>query len=36
MIPPPMHENFRYQNFFETQKGSLTNFFGTVRQEIFN
>ena len=34
--PPPMHGNFRYQNFFETQKGSPTNFFGTVRQKIFD
>ena len=29
-----MHEKFRYQNFFETQKGSPTNFFGTLRQKI--
>ena len=28
-----MHEIFHYQNFFETQKGSPTNFFGTVRQK---
>ena len=34
--PPPMHGNFPYQNFFETRKGFPTNFFGTVRQKIFN
>ena len=34
--PPPMHENFRYQNSFETQKCSPTNFVGTVRQKSFN
>ena len=28
-----MHENFRNQFFSETQKGSPTNFIGTVRQE---
>ena len=32
---PPMHENFRYQNSFETQKGSPTKFIGTVRQKFF-
>ena len=31
---PLMHKNFRYQKFSETQKGSSTKFFGTVRQEI--
>ena len=35
-LPPPMHENFRNQIFFETQKGPLTKFFGTVRQKIFD
>ena len=30
--PPPMHETFHHQTFFETQKGSTTRFFGTVRQ----
>ena len=32
--PPPMHENFRYKSVFETQKGSPTKFFGTVRQKF--
>ena len=27
---------FRYQKFSEKQKGSSTNFFGTLRQKIFN
>ena len=27
---------FRYQKFSETQKGSSTKFFGTVRQKFFN
>ena len=31
--PSAIHENFRYQNFFETLKGSPTKFFGTVRQK---
>ena len=34
-FPPPLLENFRYQNSFETQKCS-TNFIGTVRQKFFN
>ena len=34
-LPPPMHENFGYKNFFETQKGSHTKFFGTVRQKFW-
>ena len=29
-----MHESFRYENVSETQKGSPTEFFGTVRQKI--
>ena len=29
-------ETFRYQNSFETQKGSPMNFIGTVRQRFFN
>ena len=32
--PPPMQEKFQNQNFFQTQKGSPTNFFGTLRQYI--
>ena len=35
-LPPPLLETFRYQNSFETQKGSPTNFIGTVRQRFFN
>ena len=31
---PPMHQNFWYQNFFEAQKGSPAQFFGTVRQNF--
>ena len=31
-----MHENFGNLNFFEKQKGFLTNLFGTVRQKNFN
>ena len=34
-FPPPLLENFRYENSFETQKCS-TNFIGTVRQKFFN
>ena len=36
--PPPslIHKFFRYQKFCETQKGSPTNFFGTVRQNNFD
>ena len=34
--PPPLLERFRYQNSFEAQKGSSTNFIGTVRQKFFN
>ena len=34
--PPPMHEKFRYWNSLETQKGSSTNFIGTVRQKFYN
>ena len=34
-FPPLLPEKCRYQNSFETQKGSLTKFFGTVRQRIF-
>ena len=36
VIPPPpllMHENFRYQTFSETRKGSCTKCFGTIRQK---
>ena len=33
---PLIHKFFRYQKFCETQKGSPTKFFGTVRQQIFN
>ena len=33
---PPLLENFRYQNSFETQKCSPMNFIGTVRQKFFN
>ena len=35
-FPPPLLKTFRYQNSFETQKGSPTNFIGTVRQRFFN
>ena len=35
-LPPSLLENFRYQNSFETQKGSPTNFIGTVRQRFVN
>ena len=35
-FPPPLLENFRYQNSFETQKCFPTNFIGTVRQKFFN
>ena len=31
---PPIHKIFRYQNLSETQKGSSTMFFGTVRLKI--
>ena len=31
-----MHEEFRYQDFFETRKGSLTKFFGTLSQNTFD
>ena len=38
--PPPhsplIHKIFRYQKFCETQKGSSTKWFGTVRQKIFD
>ena len=38
VTPPPstplIHKIFRYQEFSETQKGSPTKFFGTVRQKI--
>ena len=33
---PLIHKFFRYQKFCETQKGSPTKIFGTVRQQIFN
>ena len=33
-LPPPLLENFRYQNSFETQKCSSTIFIGTVRKKI--
>ena len=40
VTPPPstllIHKIFRCQKFSETQKGSPTNFFGTVRQQIFD
>ena len=38
VIPAPslIPNIFRYQRFSETQKGSSTNFFGTVRQKFFN
>ena len=35
-FPPPLLEKIRYQNFFETQKGSPTKFIGTLRQRFFN
>ena len=35
-LPPSLLETFRYQNSFETQKGSPTNFIGTGRQRFFN
>ena len=35
-FPPLIPNIFRYQRFSETQKGSLTKFFGTLRQEIFD
>ena len=35
-FPPILLDNFQYQNSFETQKCSPTNFTGTVRQKIFN
>ena len=35
-FPPPLLETLRYQNFFETQNGSLTAFIATVRQRFFN
>ena len=31
-----MHNFFQYLNFSETPKCSLTKFFGTVRQKVFN
>ena len=34
--PPPMHEIFQYQKFFEAQNGSLTKFFSTERQKFFD
>ena len=40
VTPPPstplIHKIFRYQEFSETQNGSPTKFFGTVRQQIFD
>ena len=36
VMPPPMHQNFRCQSFFETQKGSPTKFFAPVRQKNFD
>ena len=33
---PLIHKFFRYQKFCETQKGSPTKIFGTVRQQIFH
>ena len=38
VIPPTplIHKNFRYQKVSETQKGSSTKCFGTVRQKIFD
>ena len=35
-FPSRLLEKFRYQNPFETQKGSSTNNIGTVRRKIFN
>ena len=35
-IPFHMHKNFRLQKFSQTQKGSSTKWFGTVRQNIFH
>ena len=35
-FPLPLLEIFRYQNSFETQRCSPTNFIGTVRQYFFN
>ena len=35
-LPPPLLETLRCQNSFETQKGSLTDFIGTVRRRFFN
>ena len=34
VMPPPMHENFRQKNFFETPKCSPMKYFGTVRQKL--
>ena len=36
VIPPIMHKIFRYPKFSETLKGCPRNFFGTVRQKIFD
>ena len=35
-MPAPFrfHNIFRYQNFFEAQKGSSTKYIGTVKQKI--
>ena len=35
-LPPPLRENFRYQNSFEIQKGSSKKVIGTVRQSLLN
>ena len=34
--PPPMHENPHYHKFFETERGSVLNFFGTLIQKSFD
>ena len=35
-FPPLLLETFRYQNSFETQKGSPMKFIGTLRKRFFN
>ena len=36
LLPSLIFKFFRYRNFFETQKCSPTNFFGTARQQLFD
>ena len=36
LLPSLIYKFFRYRNFSETQKCSPTNFFGTVRQQLFD